>query len=62
MEIKFHGQVVGCAESGFWIGSLFCSAEFLFGFLIFKLFLALALDKMTMGTLGIGSEIGCLGL
>ena len=45
MKIKFPGQVVGCAESRFWIGSLFCSADFLFGFLFFKLFLGVELDR-----------------
>ena len=57
MEIEFLGQVVGCAESGFWIGSLFCSADFLFGLLIFKLFLGLELDGMTE----VDSGIGCSG-
>ena len=47
MEIKFLGQVVGDAESKFWIGSLFCSVDFLFGLLIFKLFLAFQTLVMT---------------
>ena len=75
MEIKFLWQVVESefcirvrvsaeyktAESEFCIGSLFCSADFLFGLLIFKLFLGLALDGITTGTSGIDSEIGCSG-
>ena len=39
MEIKFLGQMVDNVKLRFWIGSLFCSVDFLFGLLIFKLFL-----------------------
>ena len=57
MKIKFPGQVVGNAESRFWIGSLFCSVDFLFSLLIFKLFLSLELDGMTE----VDSGIDCSG-
>ena len=55
MEIKFLGQVVGNVKLRFWIGSLFCSVDFLFGLLIFKLFLGL--DGMTE----VDSGIDCSG-
>ena len=60
IEIKFPEQVVNCAESRFWTGSLFYFADFWLALLIFRLFLSLELDdEMTKETLGIGSEIGC---